>query len=318
MHDSTITFAGGALDRAAHLRGDLAEMAKLAAHSDAKAMVLWRGKFLTDTSDDRALAWLDMQNTVLNAATDAPIFLGLINETPRFAYDISPWAPKGLAAPDGSFFDDSQLSHPDLPETLIFIELRAMLADLNPNDAGDAATAKGISEWHKTHKFCANCGAATRVSKSGWQRSCPACNYQHFPRTDPVVIMLVTHGNDVLIGRSPQWPKNMYSLLAGFMEPGETIFEAVRREVFEETSVQIGAVEYLLDQPWPFPSSLMIGCKATALTRDIKRDEVELEDALWISREKAMASMAGQNPDIIPARKGSIAHHLLDSWLRDT
>ena len=150
-----------------------------------------------------------------------------------------------------------------------------------------------------------------------WKRACPACGAQHFPRTDPVVIMLVTHGNSVLLGRAPAWPPAMYSLLAGFMEPGESIEAAVRREVWEEARVPVGDVSYLSSQPWPFPSSLMIGCRGEALNREITLDPVELEHALWVSREGVMAAMAGQNPDLRPARKGSIARFLLDRWLRD-
>ncbi|MBL4806740.1 MAG: NAD(+) diphosphatase [Rhodobacteraceae bacterium] len=315
----TITFAGGTLDRAAHIRGDADALADFLTAATSKALLLWRGKLLTDVSNGAALVWLPMGAKVINHAVEAPIFLGLQNGAARFAYDISDWAPEGLEtdAPSG-LFDDSQIQHPDLPDTQKFTDVRAIMGDLSHADAGDAATVKGIFEWHKSHKFCANCGAASEVSKAGWQRHCPDCQRQHFPRTDPVVIMLITHGNDVLLGRSPMWPDGMYSLLAGFMEPGETISEAVRREVFEESAIKVGAVNYLLDQPWPFPSSLMIGCRGEALTRDITIDPVEMDDVLWISREDVMASMDGQNPDLRPARKGSIARFLLERWLTDT
>ena len=141
---------------------------------------------------------------------------------------------------------------------------------------------------------------------------------QHFPRTDPVVIMLILSGNSVLLGRSPAWPQGMYSLLAGFMEPGESIEAAVRREVLEEAGVPVGQVDYLSSQPWPFPSSLMIGCRGTALSRDIRRDPVELEDARWVGREAVLAAMNGQDPDLRPARQGSIARFLLERWLADS
>ena len=139
----------------------------------------------------------------------------------------------------------------------------------------------------------------------------------HFPRTDPVVIMLVTHGNDVLLGRSPHWPEGMYSLLAGYMEPGEGIEEAVRREVFEETGVRVGDVGYLSSQPWPFPTSLMIGCTAQALNKDLTLDPIEIEDAKWVSREGVANSFAGNDPELLPSRKGSIAQFLLERWLAD-
>ncbi len=320
MHDKTgITFAGGTLDRAAHLRDDTRAIDSFRQQKNSKAMLIWRGKVLIDRSANAKLVWLEMDEKVLQSAPEQPIFLGLQNGHARFACDISTWTPATLD-PDhqAKFVDDSEIAHPALPGSYKFVDLRMVMADLSRADAGDAATAKGIFEWHRSHRFCACCGAASVVSKSGWQRQCPDCNRMHFPRTDPVVIMLVTSGNDVLLGRSPLWPQGMFSLLAGFMEPGETIAEAVAREVFEETSVQIGRVDYLLDQPWPFPSSLMIGCKAQALTRDIILDPIELEAALWVSREEVMATMDGSNPDLLPARKGSIARYLLDQWLTDT
>jgi NAD+ diphosphatase len=155
------------------------------------------------------------------------------------------------------------------------------------------------------------------MSMSGWQRDCPACGGHHFPRTDPVVIMLITRGNSVLMGRSPHWPEGMYSLLAGFVEPGETIEAAVRREVFEEAGVRVGAVRYLSSQPWPFPTSLMFGCEGIATSDEITIDPAELEDAFWVTREEMMAATAGLREDIRPARKGSIARFLIEKWLAD-
>lgn len=311
--NEAVTFAGGTLDRAAHLRdGDIPDMAA------ARALPLWQGKPLVDVSGAQRLAWLPMDAEILREAVEEPIFLGLQNDEPRFAYDVSGWlADDADAAEMAKFRDESQNQHPSLPNTIKFIDLRSIMADLSHDDAGDAATAKGIFAWHQFHKFCANCGAPTHVSQAGWQRECLACTHKHFPRTDPVVIMLVTHGNDVLLGRSPHWPEGMYSLLAGFMEPGESIEDAVRREVIEETSVEIGKVGYLTSQPWPFPTSLMIGCVAEATSRDITIDPIEIEDAKWISREGVAKAFAGNNPELLPARKGSIAQFLLEGWLAD-
>jgi len=148
-------------------------------------------------------------------------------------------------------------------------------------------------------------------------RACPDCGARHFPRTDPVVIMLITHGNSVLLGRSPHWPEGMFSLLAGFVEPGETIEAAVRREVWEEAGVRVGAVDYLASQPWPFPASLMFGCRGAALSTEIVLDPVELEAAHWVSRERLMDVFAGRDEAITPARPGAIAHFLLRRWLAD-
>lgn len=155
------------------------------------------------------------------------------------------------------------------------------------------------------------------MSEAGWQRRCDACKAHHFPRTDPVVIMLITHGNSVLMGRSHHWPEGMYSLLAGFVEPGETIEAAVRRETFEESGVEVGEVRYLSSQPWPFPNSLMFGCQGFATSDQITIDPVEIEDACWVSREDMMDAAAGHRPDMRPARKGSIARFLIEKWLAD-
>ena len=144
---------------------------------------------------------------------------------------------------------------------------------------------------------------------------CPACGAQHFPRTDPVVIMLITRGNSTLLGRSPGWPEGMYSCLAGFVEPGETIEAAVRREVFEEAGIRVGDVGYVASQPWPFPASLMFGCHGEALDEQIIIDPAELEDARWVTREEVADAFAGNRHDLLPARKGAIAHFLLRNWL---
>ena len=192
-----------------------------------------------------------------------------------------------------------------------------MMTRLSPRDAELAATARGLFEWHRTHSYCANCGAASDWAMRGWQRDCPSCGRHHFPRTDPVVIMLILHGNSVLVGRSPGWPDRMYSLLAGFVEPGETLEAAVRREVKEESGIDVGEVGYLASQPWPFPASLMFGCIGFATSTDITLDPAELEDARWVTREEMMEAMAGRHPDIAGARKGAIAHYLLSRRVAD-
>ena len=192
------------------------------------------------------------------------------------------------------------------------------MALLSRDGAELVAAAKGILSWHESHQFCANCGAPFEMTEAGWQRNCPSCHTSHFPRTDPCVIMLITHGNKVLLGRSPHWPEKMYSLLAGFMEPGETIEAAVRREVIEENGITVGPVDYMTSQPWPFPSSLMIGCEGIATSTNIKLDENELEDALWTTKEDLIESLCGNSDDILPARKGSIAQFLIENWLKDS
>ena len=314
LDKEAVTFAGGTLDRAAHLRGATG----LIQQPTARAIPLWHGKPLVDTTDNARLAWLDVDASIFSEAKDEPIFLGLQDSAPRFAFNVSPWqAPDMDVEEMAKFRDQSHNHHPDLPETQKFIDLRSIMAELSHDDAGDAATAKGIFAWHETHKFCANCGAATTVSQAGWERTCPACQHKHFPRTDPVVIMLATNGNDVLLGRSPNWPEGMFSLLAGYMEPGEGIEEAVRREVFEETGIRIGKVDYLTSQPWPFPTSLMIACTAEALNRDITIDPVEIEEAKWVTREQVANAALGNDQTLSPARKGSVAQFVLERWLAD-
>lgn len=314
MRDAeAVTFGGSGLDRAAELRDDATALARLAADPSARGLPIWRGKPLFD-GEPRALGWIPMDHQALIGAAP-PIFLGRDEAGPRFALDISSWEPEEMPDTLGAFLDPSEQRHPSLPGA--FVELRANMTALTPRDAELAATARGLTSWHASHGYCARCGAASDVDQGGWRRTCPACGAHHFPRTDPVVIMLITHGNDVLVGRSPQWPQGMYSLLAGFVEPGETLEAAVRREVVEEAGVVVGEVGYLASQPWPFPASLMIGCWGHATDRAIKIDPVEIEDARWISRQDMADIIAGRRDDIHAARRGSIARFLIERWLAD-
>ena len=181
---------------------------------------------------------------------------------------------------------------------------------------GILAEAKSMLDWHRRHAFCANCGTASRVAMAGWQRACDVCGARHFPRVDPVVIMLVIDGERCLLGRQRHFAAGMYSSLAGFVEPGETAEDAVRREVLEEARVKCGQVAYFASQPWPFPSSLMIGCFAQASDTDLVVDTAELEDARWFSREEVAAMLAGTHADGLSAPKPfAIAHHLLRAYV---
>ena len=314
----TVTFGGSKLDRAGRLRDDAAELALVAARPDARVLPVWRGKPLVAGDARDALGWLAPDHPVLALAGGGRLFLGLDDDGPRFAADISGWAPPDLdAAALAAFHDPTEQHHPDLPRDHLFAELRQVMTRLSARDAEFAATARALAGWHVSHRFCSNCGAQSAMAEAGWRRTCPACGTHHFPRSDPVVIMLVTRGNRVLVGRSPGWPAGMYSLLAGFVEPGESMEAAVRREVAEETGVRVGAVRYLASQPWPFPSSLMLGCAAEAETDAIAIDPAELEDARWITREDMADVMAGANPEVRGARAGSIAHFLIRNWLAD-
>ena len=225
----TVMFGGSGLDRAGHLRGRPEEVAELLAKGSV--VPVWRGKPLIETAT-RMPIFLPPNHPVFAAAEEPPVFLGLDDGGPRFARDISAWVPGEVAETVGAFTDPSEQVHPQTEG--VFAELRANMAGLGAREAELVATAKALLEWHRSHRFCAACGGPSVMSQAGWQRDCPACNAHHFPRTDPVVIMLITYGNSVLVGRSPHWPEGMYSLLAGFVEPGETIEAAVRRETLEE------------------------------------------------------------------------------------
>lgn len=308
----TVTFGGAGLDRATHLRADADRLARL---KSARVVMFWRGKILLDRKND--LSRLSMDHPMLKSARAEMMYLGQEGDQPLFAADISAWVPDGLdAGAPPMFHDDTRQIHPTAPDAG-FGDIRTIMTQLSPRDAEVAATGKAILEWHRSHRFCAKCGAPSQIAMAGWQRDCPTCGAQHYPRTDPVVIMLVTSGNSVLMGRAPNWPEGMYSLLAGFVEPGETVEAAVRREVYEEAGVHVGQVSYLASQPWPFPASLMLGCAGLATSTDIKIDPAEIEDALWVTREDMASVFAGQHPFIKPARKGAIAHFLLESWLAD-
>ena len=317
LNAEDVTFGGSSLERAAHYREDTKKLKEL--QKSGKAIVIWRGKPLFDY-ETRALMRIDPEHAILTEAIANPIFLGIEEDgTAIFAHDISSWDdPMRDEAALANFFDPSQNHYPGFSETQVFTELRGVMAKLTPRDAELAATGRGIFEWHRIHGFCAKCGGKSEPSMGGWQRDCPSCGAHHFPRTDPVVIVLATKGNSILMGRSHGWPDGMYSLLAGFMEPGETMEAAARREVFEESGIRLGAIRYLSSQPWPFPASLMIGCAGEAENNEITIDPKEIEDARWFTREEVFAATHGQNPTLQPARKGSIAHFLIHHWLSDT
>jgi NAD+ diphosphatase len=306
-----IVFSGGDVDRAAHRRGEAALRAR---EPSARWAVAWRGRPLfRETGGSLRLAWTGA--TELKALPDLStlpsVYLGEAPDGPRFAADATAALPD-LAAPAQSFVDATRT---ELTPGRVFADLRAVMAQVDPTDAGDAATAKGLLEWHRTHGHCARCGAPSEMEDGGWRRGCPACGAKHFPRTDPVVIMLVLHGDRALLGRQAIWPERMYSLLAGYMEPGETIEEAVRRETAEEAGVPVGRVGYVCSQPWPFPASLMIACVAEATDDAIHRADAELEDAIWAEKAEVAASLRGEPARFTAARKGAVARTVLEAWV---
>lgn len=301
------------MDRAAFLRKDDSKIKALWHQETARVFALWRGKVAV-LPEGAGLVWLPSDHVIFAQST-TQIFLGMQGEIALFAADVSAWQPTENVAAGGGFFDANLQTHPDLPDGAGFADLRGIMTQLSALDADCAATAKALLSWHDSHGFCARCGAASVACDAGWQRQCPACNAPHFPRTDPVVIMLVTRGDSLLLGRSSGWLEGMYSLLAGFIEPGETLESAVRREVFEETGVRVGAVRYLASQPWPFPASLMMGCIGHATSDEITLDPAELENALWLTRQEVLDVQLGRNPAVKASRKGAIAQGLIEAWL---
>lgn len=243
----------------------------------------------------------------LDADQSRAVFLGLDGDTAMFAAPVADVTAEEQAGE--SPFGDPSLKAIDVRSIAVQgLVPGAML--------GPIAQAKSMLDWHARHGFCAACGARTTMLEGGYRRDCAGCGAQHFPRTDPVVIMLVISGDDCLLARSPRFLPNMFSALAGFVEPGETIEQAVRREVKEEAGVETLDVAYHSSQPWPFPSSLMIGCFAEAGSRDIVLDPTEIEDGRWFSRDEARLILAGEHPDGIAAPpKMAIAHQLLRSFI---
>lgn len=286
-----IAFAGSPIDRADHLRGD---SDALAARMDWRARVLLLDGLAPVLDEDAALRW----GTLADVPEEAElVFLGLLDGRACFA-----------AVPDEG------ATGPAYAQPHIWAAMQRM----NGPDLALYGGARSLVDWHARHRFCARCGAPTRLAKGGWQRDCPDCAVQHFPRTDPVTIMLVEHEGSLLLGRQPRFPPRAYSALAGFVEPGETIEEAVAREVKEEAGVTVRDVRYVASQPWPFPSQLMLGCHAVADSTELTVDTTELEDARWFTRAEVAAAMAagrGGDGPFSPPPPSAIAHTLISWWL---
>ena len=232
------------------------------------------------------------------------VFLGLADGAPRFGFGIAPEIAVALK-------ERADLLVTDLRS--IAVQGLTAAEHLPP-----IAQAKAVLHWHARHRYCSNCGMLTEPIDAGWRRDCPHCKTQHFPRTDPVVIMLAVDGDDCLLGRSPRFAPTMWSCLAGFIEPGETIEEAVRRETLEEAGIACGRVRYLASQPWPFPMSLMIGCVAEALGREIVLHDKELEAARWFSRDEAASMLTRRHAGGLTAPPPvAIAHHIIRAWIEN-
>lgn len=282
-------FTGGTLDRADHLRHDAHAFG--AAKSDWRARLLKLAGDTPEVTEDGRLGWASLAE----APDDAELLLlGLDGGRPHFVAH----RPGERMPPTRS------------------LALFAALDQLQTGEAATYAAARSLLDWHARHGFCANCGTPTTIFRAGWGRLCPNCGAEHFPRVDPVVIMIAEHDGRALVGRQSAWPAGRYSALAGFLEPGESIEEAVARELAEESGVAIGGVRYIASQPWPFPSQLMIACVAEAINDTITLDANELEDAIWVPRDQVAAALA-RAPDapFLPPPPYAIAHTLLTAWV---
>ncbi len=296
-------FYTGGLDRAAHLRKDEAWLAARLVHESSRFVPVWRGQNLIASSagaEPRAVL-LTRDALAAVAAESETILLGVHEDRAYFACDLSP-----IEAPQEA-----------IPAALAaeFVDLRRVGPLLPRGEGSLLAFARGLVYWHSRHRFCGVCGSPTRPEEAGHVRRCTNrdCNAPHFPRTDPAVIMLVHDGERCLLGRQKTWPQGMHSTLAGFVEPGESLEEAVAREVYEETKVTLDQIAYHSSQPWPFPASLMLGFHASARSTAIEVDHTELEDARWYKKSWLLAHQDDEQFRL--PRRDSIARRLLEDWL---
>jgi NAD+ diphosphatase len=285
-------FSGSAFDRADPLRGDAAALAQLRLHPQARVLQL--DGFDPALTPEGALVWHLLAQALVGAAEASLILLGLLDGVPHF-----------VALQQHS--TDAPLYR--TPRTMEVLSL------LGAQDMATYGTARSLIDWHGRHRFCGKCGGATLLHRAGWGRRCTQCESEHFPRVDPVVIMLAEQGDRVLLGRQASWPEGRYSALAGFLEPGETVEEAVVRELFEEAGVRAVRVRYVTSQAWPFPAQLMLACVAEVHDATLCIDTHELEDALWLSRAEVRAALAGDPQARLRLPPPyAVAHSLLQHW----
>ncbi|MFN3536681.1 MAG: NAD(+) diphosphatase [Brevundimonas sp.] len=294
------TFSGNRLERASDRRNDPRWIAEQEQNPHALALTLWEGRpLIEDHAEGPRLAWLSMPHA-MDLTRDRRAFLGLWRDAPVFAVEF-----EGAADPAAG----------PVMGLGAFYEMRAAAALLPGHEAAMAGAAKSLFDWRRRHGFCAACGTETLDSGGGWRRACPACRAEHFPRVDPVVIMLPIFEDRCLLGRQASWPAGRMSALAGFLEPGESIEEACAREVEEEAGLEVTAVRYHSSQPWPFPSQLMIGLICDVSHDRAAPDQTELEAVAWLTREEARAVLAGTHAEVLAPPPIAVARTLLQAWV---
>lgn len=294
-------FALNRLNRLSERRDDAAFIAALRQSETARSLVLVGDVPILKRIHNRYDAHFTFPEVESLGTARETAFLGHDGEKAIFATLIEAEAPENAQGRDD----------------IAMLDLRSIAGQglVSADIVGALGQAKSLMHWHSRHRFCSNCGAPSKVSAAGWRRTCDSCQAQHFPRTDPVVIMIVVHGDDCLLGRQPGYPEGMYSCLAGFMEAGETCEDAVRREICEEVGIAAGRIDYVASQPWPFPASLMFGSIAQAQSRDLAIDTKELEDARWFSRGEVGLMLGKVHPSGLTCPpKLTIANLLIEAW----
>jgi NAD+ diphosphatase len=302
-------YSGMRLDRADHLRRDGAWLAARLADPASRFVPVWRARNLIRSERDPRAVWLDgAAGGALQARASETVFLGLDGETAYFALDLS-----AIEEPEA----DPELANGGAPLGA-FLDLRAVGPLVARDEGAILAYARGLVHWHQRHRFCGVCGETTASTQGGHVRLCGDrdCAVQHFPRTDPAVIMLIHDGERCVLGRQKIWPSGMHSTLAGFVEPGESLEEAVAREIMEEVGLELDEIGYHSSQPWPFPASLMLGFHATCRHGPLRINEDELAAADWYSRDALKASP--EDDSFRLPRRDSIARRLIDDWLAES